>query len=54
MKCKCTKCNKVTEFVKKSMYLKAGDNGYCTSDSWTCSLCGFTPLFVKPMEGKDA
>ena len=52
MKAYCKKCQKVTEFKCVKTTIKAGDNGFCQSESWCCAECNFAPLF-KPDEIKD-
>lgn len=46
MKGFCRKCNKVTDFEKKSTMLRAGDHGFHKTASWMCKECGYMPLFA--------
>lgn len=43
----CSKCKKATKHERKAINVKAGDAGYTKSNSYVCSECGFTPVFIK-------
>lgn len=50
----CTRCKMVTEFDKKKIIARAGDNNTMSSyDAWQCKECLYTPLFEPKWLEKD-
>lgn len=49
----CTRCGSFQEFDKVESIVRAGDNGFCKAEVWSCKQCNFTPFLPPEPEGKE-